>query len=88
MMLSIYSPWPAHYSGIRLNENRAGKDARAPSSTYPDYFSLLANECRCNLASGLGSLCSDGSTGRLVIIFFPCLMKIVVSQVLQKLPVE
>jgi len=37
-----------HYSGLHLNEKTAGKDARAPSSIYFDYSSLLASENRCN----------------------------------------
>jgi len=36
------------YSGLHLNENQAGKDARAPSMGYADYSYLRAYENRCN----------------------------------------
>jgi len=36
------------YSGFCLNENQAGKDARAPSSIHVVHISLLAYENRRN----------------------------------------
>jgi len=36
------------YSGLHLNEETAGKDARAPSINYADYYYLQAYENRRN----------------------------------------
>jgi len=38
-----------NYSGLHLNEETAGKDARAPSSNCADYSYLRAYEIRCNV---------------------------------------
>jgi len=40
------------YSEFCLNEETAGKDARAPSINYADYSSLHASEICCNFKSG------------------------------------
>jgi len=56
----------AHYSGFRLNGNKAGKDARAPSSIQADYTSLLACEICCNPKSGDGLLTTNLSPQRVL----------------------